>query len=125
MPQQPERNPSGETVSKYSYTAWKQTVDQLEEHCASWSYTRRGLKLILERWSVLEAETKNYNQHHHLKPSHFQDETDCSNMFQHGGRCSETSHREGWYAVPWTTGSIKEAQQNSQGINNLSYWECG
>ena len=25
----------------------KQTVDQLWEHCASWSYTRRGHKLIL------------------------------------------------------------------------------
>ena len=40
-------------------------------------------------------------------------------LFQHGGRCSETSHCEGWYAVPWTTGSIKEAQQNSQGISTL------
>ena len=58
----------------------KQMVDQLWEHCASCSYTRRRLKLILERWSVLEAETKTYNQHHNLKPSHFHDETDCSNM---------------------------------------------
>ena len=28
-------------------TSLKQTVDQLREHCASWSYTRRGRKLIL------------------------------------------------------------------------------
>ena len=36
----------------------KQTVDQLWEHCASWSYTRRGSKLILSGCSVLEAKTK-------------------------------------------------------------------
>ena len=56
MPRQPERNPSGETVSEG--TAWKQTVDQLEEHCASGYYPCRGSKLILawRMFSFLSSE---------------------------------------------------------------------